>query len=49
VGAAVFAGMLGVTILGIFITPVLYVLMQGRNTADSGGGVPNPAQKSDLH
>lgn len=30
VGAAVFAGMIGVTILGVFITPVLYVLMQGR-------------------
>ena len=27
-GTAVFAGMLGVTILGIFFTPVLYVFMQ---------------------
>lgn len=27
-GTAVFAGMLGVTILGVFFTPVLYVLMQ---------------------
>jgi multidrug efflux pump subunit AcrB len=27
---AVFAGMLGVTILGVFFTPVLYVLMQKR-------------------
>lgn len=30
VGTAVFAGMIGVTILGIFFTPVLYVLMQKR-------------------
>lgn len=27
-GTAVFSGMLGVTILGIFFTPVMYVLMQ---------------------
>ncbi len=30
VGTAVFAGMLGATILGIFFTPALYVFMQGR-------------------
>jgi HAE1 family hydrophobic/amphiphilic exporter-1 len=30
VGTAVFSGMLGVTLLGIFFIPVLYVLMQGR-------------------
>ncbi len=30
VGTAVFAGMLGATMLGIFITPMLYVFMQGR-------------------
>jgi hydrophobe/amphiphile efflux-1 (HAE1) family protein len=30
VGTAVFAGMIGVTILGIFFTPALYVLMQKR-------------------
>ncbi|MDQ7782485.1 MAG: multidrug efflux RND transporter permease subunit [Desulfomonilaceae bacterium] len=30
VGIVVFAGMLGVTILGVFFTPALYVLMQGR-------------------
>jgi len=38
VGTAVFAGMLGVTILGVFFIPVLYVLMQGRqNRAESPG------------
>jgi hydrophobic/amphiphilic exporter-1 (mainly G- bacteria), HAE1 family len=31
VGTVVFAGMLGVTILGVFFTPALYVLMQGRS------------------
>jgi HAE1 family hydrophobic/amphiphilic exporter-1 len=30
VGTAVFAGMIGVTALGVFFTPVLYVLMQKR-------------------
>ena len=30
VGAAVFAGMIGVTVLGVFFTPALYVLMQKR-------------------
>jgi hydrophobic/amphiphilic exporter-1 (mainly G- bacteria), HAE1 family len=46
VGAAVFAGMLGVTILGILITPVLYVLMQDRKTVDSESEVPDPMQKA---
>lgn len=32
VGTVVFAGMLGVTILGVFFTPALYVLMQGRSS-----------------
>lgn len=32
VGTVVFAGMLGVTILGVFFTPALYVLMQGRKS-----------------
>ena len=37
VGTAVFAGMLGVTALGIFFIPALYVFMQGRKSrsADS--------------
>ncbi|MGB6067950.1 MAG: multidrug efflux RND transporter permease subunit [Desulfomonilaceae bacterium] len=30
VGMAVFAGMIGVTVLGVFFTPALYVLMQKR-------------------
>ncbi|MGO9567306.1 MAG: efflux RND transporter permease subunit [Desulfomonilaceae bacterium] len=30
VGTAVFAGMIGVTVLGVFFTPALYVLMQKR-------------------
>jgi HAE1 family hydrophobic/amphiphilic exporter-1 len=42
VGTAVFAGMLGVTILGVFFTPALYVLMQGRkrDAEQPGGTVP---------
>jgi multidrug efflux pump subunit AcrB len=32
-GAAVFAGMIGVTIFGLFLTPVFYVLVQRRRAA----------------
>ena len=28
-GIAVFAGMLGVTVFGLFLTPVFYVVIQG--------------------
>ena len=40
-GVAVFAGMLGVTLFGLFLTPVFYVVVQGlaarlsRRTASS--------------
>jgi len=34
VGTAVFAGMIGVTALGVFFTPALYVLMQKRRKKD---------------
>ncbi len=42
VGTAVFAGMIGVTVLGVFFTPVLYVLMQKRWKKESqpSGTVP---------
>ena len=29
-GVAVFAGMIGVTLFGLFLTPVFYVVLQGR-------------------
>jgi hydrophobe/amphiphile efflux-1 (HAE1) family protein len=35
VGTAVFAGMIGVTVLGVFFTPALYVLMQRRGKKTS--------------
>jgi len=40
VGTVVFAGMLGVTVLGVFFTPALYVLMQGRKQGDSESLAP---------
>ena len=43
-GTAVFAGMLGVTIFGIFLTPVFYVALRAltRNrTLKSHGEVPH--------
>lgn len=43
-GTAVFAGMLGVTILGVFFTPVLYVFMQ--KVAGLGGKGAEPSIES---
>ncbi|MEI6135362.1 MAG: multidrug efflux RND transporter permease subunit [Desulfomonile sp.] len=40
VGTAVFSGMLGVTLLGVFFIPVLYVLMQGRKRSQSVSSKP---------
>ncbi len=46
-GATVFAGMIGVTVFGLFLTPVFYVLVQRRRAAraapSSGGYVISPA------
>ena len=36
-GIAVFSGMLGVTLFGIFLTPVFYVLLRGRQGAAPAG------------
>ncbi len=40
VGTAVFSGMLGVTLLGVFFIPVLYVLMQGRKRSQAVSSKP---------
>ena len=50
VGTAVFAGMLGVTALGIFFIPALYVFMQGRKSrsADSEEYSPTPKPGPNL-
>jgi len=37
-GTAVFSGMLGVTILGLFLTPVFYVLLARRQAATPANG-----------
>jgi multidrug efflux pump len=40
-GIAVFSGMLGVTLFGIFLTPVFYVLLRGRRARRLGtSGMP---------
>jgi len=46
VGIVVFAGMIGVTSLGIFFTPSLYVLMQKlrRNKASAASGLPEKVE-----
>jgi multidrug efflux pump len=43
IGIAVFFGMLGVTLFGLFLTPVFYVLVRGRRPlARPPGGHPSP-------
>jgi HAE1 family hydrophobic/amphiphilic exporter-1 len=49
-GATVFAGMIGVTAAGLFLTPVFYLLVQKRrgraaerNAAAAGPLLPAPA------
>ncbi len=48
-GAVVFAGMIGVTVFGLFLTPVFYLLVQKRgaepadDTAAAGSLLPAPA------
>jgi multidrug efflux pump subunit AcrB len=37
-GATVFAGMIGVTVFGLFLTPVFYVLVQRRREARAASG-----------
>ena len=49
-GTAVFSGMLGVTLCGIFLTPVFYVVLQAVSDAFSGGHpshTPRPSKPID--
>jgi HAE1 family hydrophobic/amphiphilic exporter-1 len=54
-GAAVFAGMIGVTAAGLFLTPVFYVLLQRRARVATqaaiaaGALVPAPATSLENH
>ena len=41
-GIAVFSGMLGVTLFGIFLTPVFYVLLRGRRREPAPGACRQP-------
>ncbi len=45
-GIAVFSGMVGVTLFGIFLTPVFYVLLRSRNKKKGAGG---PTATGDQH
>ena len=46
-GIAVFSGMLGVTVFGIFLTPVFYVLLRGRRAKRlAATSAPEPAASS---
>ncbi|MDQ6628314.1 MAG: multidrug efflux RND transporter permease subunit [Pseudomonadota bacterium] len=47
-GIAVFSGMLGVTLFGIFLTPVFYVLLRGRRAKRLAARKPIPAAASTV-
>ncbi len=49
IGTAVFAGMLGNTILGLFFTPALYVVMQWLSEKIGGAPKPKPAPDAPTH
>jgi multidrug efflux pump len=49
-GATVFAGMIGVTVFGLFLTPVFYVLVRReRRSAAEAGSAALPAVSSEAH
>jgi multidrug efflux pump subunit AcrB len=48
-GTAVFSGMLGVTLFGIFLTPVFYYVIQWVKDAGGGGAEPNGATTTETH
>jgi hypothetical protein len=45
IGIAVFSGMLGVTLFGLFLTPVFFVTIEGwlEKRRNVGGAEPQPA------
>ena len=43
-GIATFAGMIGVTLFGLFLTPIFYVLVTSLRPADAGATAGTPAQ-----
>jgi multidrug efflux pump len=47
-GAAVFSGMIGVTVFGLFLTPVFYVLVRRERKASEAISAP-PAVTSEAH
>ena len=48
-GIAVFSGMLGVTLFGIFLTPVFYALLRSRRQARHSGAAPQVAVEGARH
>ena len=48
-GTAVFAGMLGVTLFGIFLTPVFYFVIQWFVDRRPRGGGLEPVAASDIN
>ncbi|MCI0701532.1 MAG: efflux RND transporter permease subunit, partial [Planctomycetia bacterium] len=48
-GTAVFSGMLGVTVFGIFFTPVFYAAIERLRTRDSTTSTPSALDAPELH
>ncbi len=48
-GLAVFSGMLGVTLFGIFLTPVFYYVIQRFSPAKPPAAPPPPALTPEKH
>jgi hydrophobe/amphiphile efflux-1 (HAE1) family protein len=48
-GATVFAGMIGVTVFGLFLTPVFYVLVRRERKAAEAAAAALPADSSEAH
>ncbi|KDE00117.1 hypothetical protein L535_0435, partial [Bordetella bronchiseptica SBL-F6116] len=48
-GVAVFFGMLGVTLFGLFLTPVFYVLLRALGARRLHAAAPHPAPVTAPH
>jgi multidrug efflux pump len=46
-GAAVFSGMIGVTVFGLMLTPVFYVLL--RRSRATNAALPAPVEEAPTH
>jgi hypothetical protein len=48
-GAAVFSGMIGVTLFGLLLTPVFYVLVRRARKSETTGAATLPPPNVEAH